>query len=163
MVAAVFFDEVSARDAIADLKLARFHAADIGVALSEEGKRAQSLGPDVKHGCVDLEGKHSILWKLRHSFEHDLHSHGPGLSSREDAAAANEEKPAYTEIDLADTLAGLGVAEDTKNLLNDRIGPDGLLILVDAGERVNEVESILVRNRGMLRSAMATQPSHAGS
>ena len=39
VVAAVFLDEVSARDAIADLKLAGVRASQIGVALSHEGKR----------------------------------------------------------------------------------------------------------------------------
>ena len=40
LVAALFSDDVSARDAIADLRLAGFVASNIGVALSEEGKRA---------------------------------------------------------------------------------------------------------------------------
>jgi hypothetical protein len=38
VVAAVFLDEVSARDAIADLKLAGVRASQIGVALSESGR-----------------------------------------------------------------------------------------------------------------------------
>ena len=59
LVAAVFLDEVSARDAIADLKLAGVRANQIAVALSDEGKRV--------HALSDLEGKHSILWRLRHS------------------------------------------------------------------------------------------------
>ena len=37
-------------------------------------------------------------------------------------AAANEEKPAYTDIDLTDTLRGLGVAEDTIKLLDEEDG-----------------------------------------
>src|SRR5580700_2910274 len=42
LVAAVFLDEVSARDAIADLKLAGVRANRIGVALSDEAKRIHS-------------------------------------------------------------------------------------------------------------------------
>jgi hypothetical protein len=38
LVAALFLNEVSARDAIADLKLAGVRANQIGVALSDEGK-----------------------------------------------------------------------------------------------------------------------------
>ena len=45
LVAAVFLDEVSARDAIADLKLAGVRANRIGVALSDEAKRVHALNP----------------------------------------------------------------------------------------------------------------------
>src|SRR5580658_10338091 len=61
LVAAVFLDEVSARDAIADLKLAGVHANQIGVALSDEAKRIHSLNPEAKHLPSNLEGKHSVL------------------------------------------------------------------------------------------------------
>ncbi len=163
LVAALFLDDMSARDAIADLKLAGFRASNIGVALSEEGKRVRNRSRDATHGQLIPEGKHSVVWRLRHSIEHDIHSHGSGLSSREDASTANEENPPYTEIDLVDTASGLGVAEDTIQLLDREIGPNGVLILVDAGARVNEVEAMLEKNRGFLRTAMATERSRAAS
>ncbi len=150
MVAAVFFDQTSARDAIADLNLARFHAEDIAVAVPEYRKREAAL---------NTVGEHSVLWKLRHSFQHDLQSHGADLSSQEHLAAANAEDCPYTEIDLVDSLTELGVARDTIKLLEDRMGADGLLIAVHAVDRIDEVESILVKNRGMLRTVMVTQPS----
>jgi hypothetical protein len=153
LVAAVFFDDVSARDAMADLKLAGFAAESIGVAISEQGKRADLP--------TDVDGKHSLLWRLRHSFQHDLHSKGPGFSTQADPAAASAENLPFTELDLPESLLKAGVAPDTIQLLNDRMGTDGLLIVVDAGERLNEVESILVQNRGMLRTAMVTQQTHA--
>ena len=53
LVAAVFLDEVSARDAIADLKLAGVHADQIGVAFSDEGKRAHALNP----GSINEQSK----------------------------------------------------------------------------------------------------------
>jgi hypothetical protein len=157
----LFLDDVSARDAIADLRLAGFVASNIGVALSEEGKRARNRSRDATHVQPIPEGKHSAFWRLRHSIEHDIHSPGPGLSSREDASAAYEENPSYTEIDLVDTASGLGVAEDTIRLLDREIGPNGVLILVDAGTRATEVESMLEKNRGFLRTAMATERSRA--
>ncbi len=163
LVAALFLDDVCARDAIADLKLAGFGAGNIGVALSEEGKHARNRSGDATHGRPIPEGKHSVLWRLRHSIEHDVHSHGPGLSSREDASAAYGENPTYTEIDLVDTASGLGVAEDTIRLLDRDIGPNGVLILVDAGDRATEVEAMLEKNRGFLRTAMATERSRAAS
>lgn len=159
LVAAVFFDDVSARDAIADLKLAHFHADEVAVALPQKRKGTQTAAPEENRTPPNLEGKHSIPWRIRHSVQHDLQTHGPGLSTKEDREAAQQEKPAFTEVDLADTLAAIGVAEDTIKLLEDRMGPDGLLILVEAGDRVDDVESILVRNRGILRTVMATEPS----
>jgi hypothetical protein len=140
IVAALFFDDVSARDAVADLKIAGFRARDIGVALSEEGE-------------------HSLLWKFRHSLEHDLHNQEPNLSSREDAALAGVEKPAFRQVDLTDTLLALRVADVTIRLLDREMGAAGLLILVDAGDRADEAESILEQNRGFLRTVMATERS----
>src|SRR5271156_1714980 len=158
LVAAVFLDEVSARDAIADLKLAGVRANQIGVALSDEGKRAHALNPGAKHLPSDMEGKHSLLWRFRHSIEHDVHRHeGRGLSSREHAAAANEEQPTFTEIDLTDTLRELGIAEATIELLHHQVGAKGFLILVDAGDNEDRIDSILLKNRGMPRTAMVTE------
>ena len=158
LVAAIFLDEVTARDAIADLKLAGVRANRIGVALSDEGKRVHALNPDTKHLPSDLEGKHSILWRLRHSIQHDTHRHqGTGLSSRQDAAAANEEQPPFTEIDLTDTLRERGIAEATVKLLHHQVGSKGFLILVDAGDDEDRLESILLNNRGMPRTVMVTE------
>jgi hypothetical protein len=152
MVAGLFLDEMSARDAIADLKIAGLGAGQIGVGLSKRGKL--ELGKTVP---CDLHGKHSIWWKLRHSIEHDLHAHGAGLSSTQDEAAATEEARPYTELDLSETLREIGVAPATIQLLDREIGTNGMLILVDAGDRCDEVESILERNRGMSRTVMATE------
>ena len=160
LVAAVFLDEVSARDAIADLKLAGVRANQIGVALSEEGKRAHALNPGAKHLPGDMEGKHSILWRVRHSIQHDVHRHeGLGLSSRPDAAAANEEQPPFTEVDLTDTLRRQGIAEATIELLHHQVGAKGFLILVDAGDNEDRIDSILLKNRGMPRTVMVTEQS----
>ena len=160
LVAAVFLDEVSARDAIADLKLAGVRANQIGVALSEEGKRAHALNPGAKHLPGDMEGKHSILWRVRHSIQHDVHRHeGLGLSSRPDAAAANEEQPPFTEIDLTDTLRGHGIAEATIKLLHHQVGAKGFLILVDARDDEDRIDSILLKNWGMPRTVMVTEQS----
>jgi hypothetical protein len=164
LVAAVFLDEVSARDAIADLKLAGVRASQIGVALSEEGKQAHALNPGAQHLPGDMEGKHSILWRVRHSIHHDVHRHeGRGLSSRQDAAAANDEQPCFTEIDLTDTLRGLGIAEATIKLLHHQVGAKGFLILVDAPEGEDRIDSILLKNRGMPRTVMVTEQAKVTS
>jgi hypothetical protein len=152
LVAAVFLKEVSARDAIADLKIAGFSARQIGVALSKQAK------PDANRSVpCDLHGKHSVWWKLRHSVEHDLHSHGADLSSKEDEKTAHEEGTPYTPLVLSDALGALGVLPATIDLMEREVGANGTLVLVDAGSRANEVESILVQNRGILRTVMATE------
>ena len=161
LVAALFLKPVSARDAIADLKIAGFRCSDIGVAISKLGQREQERNPNAVRTPCDLDGKHSIRWKVRHSLKHDLHTHGGGLSSRADAAAASEEKPGYTDIDLTDTLRGLGVAEDTITLLDEEMGTDGMFVLVHAGDRGEEAESILNRSRGFVRTVMVTERTHA--
>jgi hypothetical protein len=158
LAAALFLDDVSARDAIADLKLAGIHANEIGVAISDEGKRAHGLHPEAQHLPSDLEGKHSLLWRVRHSISHDVHGHsGPGLSSRHDAAIANEEQPPFTEIDLTDTLRGLGTAEATIGLLHHQLGTKGILVMVDAHNHLDKIESILLKNRGLPRTVMVTE------
>jgi hypothetical protein len=87
-----------------------------------------------------------------------VHKHeGRGLSSRPDAAAANEEQPAFTEIDLTDTLREQGIAEATIKLLHHQVGAKGFLIMVDAGDDQDRIDSILLKNRGMPRTAMVTE------
>jgi hypothetical protein len=158
LIAAVFLDEVAARDAIADLKLAGVGANRIGVAVSDEGKQVHALDPDAKHLPSNLEGKHSVVWRVRHSIRHDVHGQqGPGLSSLEDAAAANEEQPPFTEIDLTATLRELGIAEATIKLLHHQVGSKGFLVLVDAGDDEDRLECILLNNRGLPRTVMVTE------
>ena len=108
LAAALFLKAVSARDAIADLKIAGFHTSDIGVALSKQGIREQQRSPETVHTPDNLEGKHSIPGKCATAFRNDAHTHGPGFTSRVDAAEANQEQPVYTEIDTHGNSAGPG-------------------------------------------------------
>ena len=74
-----------------------------------------------------------------------------------------EKTTPYTEVDLTDTLHAIGVAPATIGLLDREIGADGMLIMVDAGVRCDEGESILERNRGMVRTVMATEQAKVTS
>ena len=100
-----------------------------------------------------------MLWKFRHRTKHDVHSHhGPSLSSRHDAAVASQQPP-FTEIDLTDTLRGLGIAEKTIELLHHQVGAKGILIMVvrSAIAWIN-LECILLNNRGARpRTVMVTE------
>ena len=62
LVAALFLKAVSARDAIADLKIAGFHTSDIGVALSKHGEREQQRSPEAVHDARQFrrEAQHSL-------------------------------------------------------------------------------------------------------
>ena len=90
LVAGLFFDEMSARDAIADLKIAGLRAGQIGVALSKRGKLELT-----KSVPCDLHGKHSIWWKLRHSIEHDLHSHGAAYPAAKTSVCHGRDNAIY--------------------------------------------------------------------
>jgi hypothetical protein len=155
LVAAVFLDETAARDAIADLKLAGFTAGDIGVCSSCGGG----------HKDADPAGKHSLRWRLRHSFQSDLYKQGPAVpTSKGHEALANQEGIPYTELDLAEAMRALHMPPETIQLVDREVGPDGLLIFVAAGyDREREVESILERDRGILRTSMATLPAGKGA
>lgn len=153
LVAAVFLDETSARDAIADLRLAGFGSSDIGVCTS------CTSGPK----DVDPAGEHSLKWRLRHSFEADLTRQRAAMSSEEHHERASQGVP-YTELDLAEAMRSLAMPPETIQLMDREIGPDGLLIFVAAGyDREREVESLLEKNRGILRTSMATQPQRKGA
>lgn len=155
LVVALFTDSVAASDAVADLQLAGFHADRIGIALSREGKEREAASSS--DGDAIAEGKHSLFWKLRHSVQHDAHAHGFGLESKTDADLSQQRDQLYSEVDLEDTLLGLGVAEERIRLLDREIGPDGMLMLVDAGHHCTMVQSILEDNRGFIRTDMATE------
>ena len=149
LVAAVFLDDISARDAIADLKIAGFHANEIGVCTSHQSSQA--------HLSADPAGRHSLMWRLRHSAQIDLEAHGTSLTNKGYLAVATQEQPAYTELKLDSTMRFLGIGENTIQLVDREIGPTGLLIYVAAGDRGSEVETILEKNRGYVRSAMAAE------
>ena len=150
LVAAVFLDETAARDAIADLKLAGFTAWILGFAVlvGVSGRTRIRRGSIVcGGGCGIVSSRICRCRGLRFL---------PVSIGRQ---AANQEDVPYTELDLREAMQGLGMPADTIQLVHDEVGPDGLLIFVAAGyERQREVESILERDRGILRTSMATEP-----
>jgi hypothetical protein len=161
LIAAVFLSEKAAGDAIADLNLAGFAGSDIGVAVSTENLEGRPTGRNAGEEPQDLKQEHSTFWKLRHANAHDLDSSGAGLSSRHAERAAGENLD-YTVLDLAETLRAREIPDDTIHLLLREVA-EGVVILVRALERHDKVESILVRNHGHLRTAMAVAHQHTRS
>jgi hypothetical protein len=156
LVAALFTDGIAMSDAISDLEQAGFNANDIGVAFSAETRR--SSNPPNSLRAVS-NGKHSFIWKLRRRFERDLHSLQVNLSTGEENGPPASFHPVYSELALDEVLSGMGVTRDRILLLDSEIGRDGALMLVDAGDRTREVQSILERNCGLIRTDMATERS----
>jgi hypothetical protein len=164
LVIGLFIQRGHLRDAVADLAQAGFHKSEILVAFPIEGQPYLTRHSAVKHIFQPgLGGKHSLIWKLKQSFEHDLHRRGQDqLSGRHEDSSLSEAE-LYSEVPLRDALQEIGVALDRIILLNNEMGPDGALLLVQAGGRWRKVESILQRNSGMIRTDTATERSHSAA
>ena len=164
LVVALFADSQAAHGAIADLRDAGFSNGQISIAFSVEGKQAQlgkieAYSPD-QH--VVSKERNSLAWKLRRSFEHDLHRSGTAQMAGQDKdLSSGETGQTYSEIDLRDTLQSMGVAEDRILLLNREIGEKGVLLLINAGNRSEEAEAIMERNSGQIRTDTATEHPHS--
>jgi Heat induced stress protein YflT len=164
LVVALFADSQAAHGALADLRDAGFSNGQISIALSVEGKQAQ-LGK----AEADYLGQHavsetrtSLVWKLRRGFEHDLHRSGTAQMAGQDKdTSSGEPFQNYSEIDLRETLQSMGVTEDRILLLNREITEKGVLLLVEAGDRSKEAESIMERNSGKIRTDTATEHPHS--
>jgi hypothetical protein len=154
LVIGLFVQGKCFRDAVADLAQAGFRRNEIRAAFPIEGQRYLTPRSATRNTNV----KHSFIWRLRQSFEHDLHRRGRDqLSGTPEDSSFSEVKLLYSEVPLRDTLRALGVAEDRIVLLNNEMGADGALLLVDAGSRRMDVESILQRNAGIIRTDTATE------
>jgi hypothetical protein len=160
LVVSLFTDIQSASGAIADLGDAGFDKSQILVALSTEGRRGQkhlSIVQDLADQ-EHLEQTKSLAWRLRRSFEHDLHRRGTDQMAGQDKnQSSGEAILPFTEVNLGDVLLPLGVCEDTVQLMDREIGPDGVLILVHAPFHCKEAQSILERNTGIIRTDTATE------
>jgi hypothetical protein len=164
LVVALFADSQAAHGAIADLRDAGFSNGQISIAFSVEGKQAQlgkieAYSPD-QH--VVSEERNSLAWKLRRSFEHDLHRSGTAQMTGQDRdLSSGQPLQNFTEINLRETLESMGVAEGRILLLNREIRAKGVLLLVDAGDRSMEAESIMQRNSGQIRTDTVTERPHS--
>ena len=165
LVVALFAGSRAAHGALADLTDAGFTNDQISIAFSAEGKQVR-LGKNEAHN----PGQHpvsevttSLDWKLRRSFEHDLHRSGTAqITGQDKDLSSGQPLRSYSEIDLRETLESMGVAEDRILLLNREITEKGVLLLVNAGDRSKEAESIMERNSGQILTDTATEHPHSG-
>jgi hypothetical protein len=156
VAAAVFTDPIAVHDAAADLKEAGF--LHMSIAFSADCKHAQQTDSKARHAreaCLTGE-KHSLPWRIRHSFEHDLHRRGTEQMAGASHRIADSGVP-YTEVDLEEALLSLGVSRERIDLVNREVGLYGSLLLVEVGDRSEEAQSILERNCGINRTDTATE------
>lgn len=163
LVVALFTESHSAHGAIQDLIDAGFHRDQIAVALSEAGEKATRQNPNSGHWGEQPvpSSQFSLAWKLRHWFNQDLHRRG---AEQLTAANKTEESDAsqakqYTQVDLTEALTGLGVNKDRILLIDQILGRNGVLVLVEAADHVREVQRIFEKNSGQIRTDMATEYS----
>jgi hypothetical protein len=164
LVIALFDGSQAAHGALADLTDAGFSNGQISIAFSAEGKQVQ-LGKTEAHYPAQYavsEVRTSLVWKLRRGLEHDLHRSGTAQMTGQDKdLSSGQPLQNYSEIDLRETLESMGVAEDRILLLNREIREKGVLLLVNAGHRSKEAESIMERNSGQIRTDTATERPHS--
>jgi hypothetical protein len=158
LAVALFTETRSVRDAVVDLRQAGFGPNQIFVAFSAEHDQFDpqhaELWQTSRHGLFG--GEHSMIWRMRHSFERDLHQRTGEVQEQEPEANPH----ACTEVNLHDALKAIGVAEDRIWLVNQQVGAHGALIIVNAGmERIErrKAEAILEKNCGQTRTGTATE------
>ena len=157
LVAALFTETKSAHGALADLASAGIPGDRIAVTFSAAGQQTQRQQFDSTHSSAADDC--SLVWRLRHGFEQDLHQHGAKLASENPSTGSRVERP-YCVVELHDTLRGIGVAEERIQLLDRNLGMHGVLILVEAEDQTREVQSILEKNCGQIRTDSVTEREH---
>ena len=149
VVVGLFTEIKNAKDTIYDLSRAGFDASQINVAYASDTERRADIA----------RAHHSILWRLRDSFEQDLLHHGPLQITGETANGDAREASLCTEVDLRTALSQVGVASDRISLLEREMGA-GVLLLVKAGSHREMAHEIVERNNGTIRTdtALETAP-----
>ena len=162
IAAALFLDPACLHDAVADLRDAGFD--DISIAFSLEAKREPQKDPKAQHAREEaLTGeKHTFPWRARHGIEEDAHRSGSEILAGQGKDGKTSGTPTK-EVDLEETLRGLGVPQYRIDLISREIGIGGSLLLIDAGERSEEAQAILEQNCGINRTDTATERAPAGA
>lgn len=160
LAAALFTETRCVRDAVADLRQAGFGADEIYVAFSAEHDQFDPQHSELWQ--TSQRGEHSVRWRLRHTFERDLHHRtGADDTAVGHGTGAKELEPACTEVNLHDALKAIGVAEDRIRLVNQQVGAHGALVLVNATTHANKTavhaKTILEKNCGQIRTDTATE------
>lgn len=156
LAVAVFTDPSCLHDAVADLREAGID--EIAIAFSAENMQRRQTDPKA-HRAYErfMHGdRHTMPWRIRHGIEHDLHRKGTEIMAGEGKDQVNPGTP-NEEVNLAETLSGIGVSVDRIDLINREVGCEGALLLVNAGDFLDDVQSILEKDCGINRTETATE------
>jgi hypothetical protein len=159
-VVALFGQTRQVSDAVADLTLAGFGKCQIRVGFAKEGHPNLGESKVKRKGSIrDWRGEHTLSWRLRRSFELDLHTSGKDQMARKDKDSLSSAKmeDLYSKVNLHETLMALCTRDEKIRLLKSEIGPRGAIVFVDAADRWNEAESILARVAGKIRTDTAAE------
>lgn len=162
LVVAVFLHHKGFRDSLVDLAHAGFTKEQVRVVFPVKDLPIYTRREDWSHSDLSEAHKeeHTLHWKLRQSFLHDLHRRGRDqMAGRQGKESSSDWEHMYTEKEIHEVFLPLGVCEDRIRLLNNEMGPDGAMIVVEAGWRSKEVQSILEKNFGFIRTDSATEGS----
>lgn len=159
---ALFTDPACLHDAVADLRSAGFD--NISIAFSLEAKREPQKDLKAQRARKEaLTGeKHTFPWRARHGIEEDAHRSGSEILANQ-GKAGNPSGVPTQEVDLEETLRGMGVPQYRIDLISREIGIAGSLLLVEAGERSEKAQAILEQNCGINRTETATERAPAGT
>ncbi len=162
IAAALFLDPACLHDAVADLRQAGFD--DISIAFSIEAKREPQKDLKAQRARKEaLSGeKHTFPWRARRGIEEDVHRSGSEIlagQGKDQNASGSPTK----EVDLEETLRGMGVPQYRIDLMSREIGIGGSLLLVEAGRRSEEAQAIMEQNCGINRTDTATERAPAGT
>jgi hypothetical protein len=163
LVAAVFTSCAHANDAVADLNREGFEGERIGVACASTAPVA----------ATTLGQEHSFIWRLRRSFQTDLHRSGEHQMAGKGPVDITAQAPApYSDISLDEALGALGMTPDGISLIRREMGEKGAFVIVDGAGDWQKAEDALQRNSGVIRTdavtnrmpspRMATEPRTTG-
>ncbi len=165
VVVASFYDHKHANDAIADLRKAGFGHDAVAITYPTNAK----AGPNAEADRISASGappKHSWLWKFRQRQEEDLHQRGDQQMSSDGTLPESDAEQMDvnpTVITLREAFEMFGTyTRDRVAVLNHDMGPRGALLLIKCDLRAREVEALMERNAGTIRTAAVTTPIEPG-
>lgn len=162
LVIAVFLHHKGFRDSLVDLSHAGFTREQVRVVFPVKSMPIYTRREDWSRSDLSEAHKeeHTLHWKLRQSFLHDLHRRGRNqMAGRQGNESSGDWEHMYTEKEIHEIFLPLGVSEARIRLLNNEMGPDGAMIVVQSGWRSKEAQSILEKNFGFIRTDSATENS----
>jgi uncharacterized protein (TIGR02271 family) len=158
---AIFDDRTQAQQAIEQLKRAGFTEKQIGVTARDAGDGDSGIADDrkethAKEGAiagVTAGAGVGALWGLG-ILAGVLPAIGPAIAGGTLAAILSSAAAGAATAGLAGTLIGLGIPEDEAKYYDQEFRAGRVLVTVDAGARLPEAQSILMRSGGYdMRSA----------